>query len=252
LTGKKDFVLFKVMDGHVHGRLGRCPLDGGRLKFKEGDYDTVHCDGGFDEESQVRMPCAFTGTRTDPSLRSKWFTYEPSEEEQEEMTKEKEAALGTDSSAVEMSEAGKELITAAEKYEWDFDSPAGIKVAAAQLVDLTEGKVDLPEGRDPKRLLGQVLVANKEKGINGVVEEIVSKYGFKEAKDAKKAAKHDAIEKICANPKNADLLMAFTELSEYYFKGKYNIQFLLSEQYIFVLRYLISLLTQLHTPTLFF
>lgn len=216
LTGKKDFVLFKVLDGHVHGRLGRCPLDGGRLKFMEGDYETVHCPGGFDEDSQIRLPCAFTGKRTDPALRLQpFYTYQPTEKESEEMDKQviTEAAPGD-------SGPGKELIAAAEDSKWDLESSEGIKEAAAKLVDLVQDKVDLPEGRDPKRLLGQILVTNKDKGIKGVIEEIISKYGFKDAKDAKKAAKEEATMKVCVNPKNAPLLLAFQELAELYFKEK--------------------------------
>lgn len=217
LTGKKDFVLFKVLDGHVHGRLGRCPLDGGRLKFMEGDYETVHCPGGFDEDSQIRLPCAFTGKRTDPALRLQpFYTHQPTEEESEEMDKQviTEAAPGD-------SGPGKELIAAAEDSKWDLESSEGIKEAAAKLVDLVQDKVDLPEGRDPKRLLGQILVTNKDKGIKGVIEEIISKYGFKDAKDAKKAAKEEATMKVCVNPKNAPLLLAFQELAELYFKGMF-------------------------------
>ena len=174
LTGKKDFVLFKVLDGHLHGRLGRCPLDGGRLKFLEGDYDTVHCSGSFDESSQVRIPCSYTGKRRDPTVREKpFFTQEPTQEEQDEMDKLKDAALGSGSTALG-SEAGKALLAATDEYQWDLKSDTGIKKAAAQLVDLVQDKVDLPEGRDPKRLLGQILIANKDKGIQGVVEEIIN------------------------------------------------------------------------------
>jgi hypothetical protein len=39
--GNKDFRLFKVIDGELHGRLSQCPLCQGNLKFIEEDYDKV-------------------------------------------------------------------------------------------------------------------------------------------------------------------------------------------------------------------
>ena len=39
--GVKNFVLFKVIDGELHGRLSQCPLCQGNLKFVEDDYDKV-------------------------------------------------------------------------------------------------------------------------------------------------------------------------------------------------------------------
>lgn len=49
IGGTKAFVLFKVIDGELHGRLSMCPLCQGDLKYLEGDYDKIHCSGRFDE-----------------------------------------------------------------------------------------------------------------------------------------------------------------------------------------------------------
>jgi hypothetical protein len=49
IGGTKAFVLFKVIDGELHGRLSLCPLCQGDLKYLEGDYDKIHCSGRFDE-----------------------------------------------------------------------------------------------------------------------------------------------------------------------------------------------------------
>ncbi len=49
LGGTKEFVLFKVVDGVVHGRLWLCPLCAGDLKYMEGDYDSICCSGRYDE-----------------------------------------------------------------------------------------------------------------------------------------------------------------------------------------------------------
>jgi hypothetical protein len=39
--GVKNFRLFKVIDGELHGRLSQCPLCQGNLKFIDDDYDKV-------------------------------------------------------------------------------------------------------------------------------------------------------------------------------------------------------------------
>jgi hypothetical protein len=39
--GVKNFRLFKVIDGELHGRLSQCPLCQGNLKFVDDDYDKV-------------------------------------------------------------------------------------------------------------------------------------------------------------------------------------------------------------------
>ena len=49
LGGTKEFVLFKVVDGVVNGRLWLCPLCAGDLKYKDGDYDNICCGGRYDE-----------------------------------------------------------------------------------------------------------------------------------------------------------------------------------------------------------
>jgi hypothetical protein len=70
LTGNKDLVLLKVVDGARHGRLARCALCGGRLKITEsGD---VACNGAFDESLKVRIECSFTSSREDAPRWQPW------------------------------------------------------------------------------------------------------------------------------------------------------------------------------------
>lgn len=60
LTGTKDVLLAKVIDGEFYqARLARCELCGGKLKLME-DGVTVHCSGSFDEDTQRRIECGFT------------------------------------------------------------------------------------------------------------------------------------------------------------------------------------------------
>lgn len=203
----------------TNGRLGFCPLDGGRLKIADGSCDKILCNGRYDEDNQMRIPCDYVGDLSDPKLRLQpFFCEEPTEEQKEEMDKLQEKAQSEAES--DESSAGKALVDEAVQFKWDLSKPAGIKLAAEQLVKLVEGKVDLPEGREPKRLLGQLLMANKEKGPEGVIKEVIAKYGFKEEKNAKAKIREEIVKVACANPKNAPLLLAFQELSKFYFKGK--------------------------------
>jgi hypothetical protein len=71
-TGDKELVLTKVLDGHVHGRLGRCQdCRGGRLYIAE-DGVTVICRGIFDEHTLSRVPCDYRGTVMDCPRWQPW------------------------------------------------------------------------------------------------------------------------------------------------------------------------------------
>jgi hypothetical protein len=63
LKGTKDFVLFKIVDGELHGRLGFCPLCQGNLKLNDDDLDNVHCGGRFDEETSAIQVCSYSAPR---------------------------------------------------------------------------------------------------------------------------------------------------------------------------------------------
>ena len=56
-TGNKDMLLYKCIDGHVYGRLPRCPICSGQLKMHE-NLTKIVCLGKFDEDSNVRYPCS--------------------------------------------------------------------------------------------------------------------------------------------------------------------------------------------------
>jgi hypothetical protein len=222
LTGHKDWVLLKVIDGEMHGRLGMCGLCGGRLKLQEGDEDHVFCSGRFDEENNIRQPCGFKGNRTDEKQVGRfqpWYTEEPTEEEKEAMDKLMEQTRGEDDKAGATSDKGVDLLQQAESMNWKLSNKEGIKKATAELLGLVEDKVDLPASKNAKMTLGSMVVGNSDKTPKEIVQLVIEKYGFKEEKEEKAAAKEAALEGMCENPKNAPLLMAFQELSQLYFKG---------------------------------
>ena len=93
----------------------------------------------------------------------------------------------------------------------DFTSNAGRKQAVGEFVALVEGKVDLPKNRNPKMEIGKLVMANTGKSAEEIMQAIFDKYGFADVKEEKAAAKEAAAEAACANPKNASLILAFSE-----------------------------------------
>jgi hypothetical protein len=222
LTGVKDVLLFKIMDGEQQGRLGLCGLCGGRLKFSD-DMEHVICSGRFDEDLNIRQPCGFQADRMDSKLpREPWLKEEPTEEEKAAMDEQAEQARGE--GGAEDSDLKTSLLEAAESLDWKLINKAGIQKATAELTELVMGKLDLPE--DPKKAkmaLGSLIVGNKEKTPKEIVEIVLTKYGVAEEKEKKAAAKEAALESMCECPNNAPILMAFQELAQLYFKGKWNL-----------------------------
>ena len=219
--------MFKAIDGQMNGRLGVCGLDGGRLKYAEDDGDfKVVCNGQFDEDTRIRIPCDFQAKRGDhkniPRIQP-WHEEEPTEEEKEEMEKEleqaREKAEGGDSTAVSNSVADELLKHAESKFDWKLTSKSGIQEATSELLELIEGKVDLPKSKSGKALVGPIVVANQDKPPKEIVKMVIDKFGFAEAKQEKAAKKEAALEAVCQNPKNAPLLAAIQELATLYFKG---------------------------------
>lgn len=73
VTGNKDILLHRVIDGTLRGRLPRCPLDGGRLKLHDDLTDRVSCQGSFDESSMIRLTCTYVNQCAGSVKREKWY-----------------------------------------------------------------------------------------------------------------------------------------------------------------------------------
>jgi len=72
-TGNKDFMLAKVIDGCMYGRLSRCMMCGGRLKMN--DHGKIVCSGTFDEDTQTRADCAYTATPEEAPRHQPWCVF---------------------------------------------------------------------------------------------------------------------------------------------------------------------------------
>ncbi|VEU43036.1 unnamed protein product [Pseudo-nitzschia multistriata] len=225
LTGTKSFVLFKVIDGELHGRLSICPLCQGDLKLMEGDYDKIYCSGRYDEDIGRRIPCSYTVPRLGnaETIRARpFYLEEPSEEEKEAMKQFREDAREGGGGGTKPGDnpVAQELLEKAEALDGklDFTTNPGRKHAVGEFVALVKGKVDLPENRNAKMEVGKLVMANcNGKSPKEIMQIIFDKFGFADVKQEKAAAKEAAAEAACANPKNAALILAFEECSKYYF-----------------------------------
>lgn len=70
--GLKELLLFKVIDGHVHGRLALCPICTGVLKVDD-SMTKVVCVGRFNEDSNIRIPCTNEYSLEDAPRWKPWY-----------------------------------------------------------------------------------------------------------------------------------------------------------------------------------
>ena len=73
VSGAKNALLQRIVDGHVNGRLGICPICGkGRLKLNDDNWEEIYCNGYFDEDTMVRVPCFYKGCTKDAPRFQPW------------------------------------------------------------------------------------------------------------------------------------------------------------------------------------
>eukprot|EP00816_Leptocylindrus_hargravesii_P012345 CAMPEP_0196808632 /NCGR_PEP_ID=MMETSP1362-20130617/8618_1 /TAXON_ID=163516 /ORGANISM="Leptocylindrus danicus, Strain CCMP1856" /LENGTH=480 /DNA_ID=CAMNT_0042183041 /DNA_START=16 /DNA_END=1458 /DNA_ORIENTATION=+ len=213
LTGNKDFLLLKCIDGHMNGRLGYCPsCKYGRLKFPEDhrDGERVVCNGIFNEEANVRQECSYS-CQVGDAARLKWFTEKPTEEEEAQMEKEQYPEKAENSSvALKMADC-------LGSVKFDLNSSDGIKAAVSEYLQLCKDMdVDVPpDERDAKRAIGTLIISDKSLTAAEIAEEIVKKFGIKKSEEEIEQRKN-AISSICANSANGPLYEAFLELGQLY------------------------------------
>lgn len=219
LKGTKDFVLFKVLDGKVNGRLGHCELCGGKLKMDEEKEEMIICSGQFDEAANVRIPCAFSDHRLSPKVpRKPFFTVKPTEEEEQEMDQLKEQAANGPS--LDGNPVAQEILAEAEKMDWKIRGHEDVRSATEKVLKLVEGKVALPE-ENAMKVVGPMVLANMDKTPKELAQMVMDRFGFAEAKQAKAEETEAVAQSLCAFKKNAGIFLAFQELAQLYFKREY-------------------------------
>lgn len=202
----------------------RCPsCFKGRLQLADEDAgQTVKCGGYFDEDMNVRIPCAYKTTASNAGRLQPWYYEEPTEEQSEEMKAitEKHAENASGGGAAGTSDIPEEVVEAAKKLEWpDTSTMEGKKSAAALMVDLCTDVIDIPEDAKKASMgIGKLIVNNPEASAMDILELVVKEYGIKEMKAAASASQKGALESSCAYPGNAPIVQVFQELADLYFK----------------------------------
>lgn len=233
LKGTKEFMLAKVIDGVVYGRLSRCNLCGGQLKMREGDGPMiVECGGSFDESSQRRISCAFTCLAAEAPRWQPWYEKEPTEEQARAMDdlieqyKEASGAPVITKSSKDDDTDLKTLIKSASKIDWELTSKQGIKSAVTGLEcifadkeNVTKKRLDLP--KDPKQARMKILETvnmNRDKTAEEMIAILIQEIGWAEVKAAQMAKKTAALAHSIQCEANAPIVAALQELAELYYK----------------------------------
>jgi len=234
--GTRNYLFVKVVDGHVRGRLARCAVcQGGRLKLQE-DGQTVTCNGNFDEDSHMRIDCAFKCPVADAPRLQPWYvvtlilellsrlmhrySVEPSEEEKEAMEKLDEEVKGGAGPMASDDSIEDKMKEEASNIEWKLVSKQGIRAATAGMVSLLRKyDVDVPSDEiQAKQKVGPVIAANRAKSAAEIIPIAIETFGFIEDKKAKAEKKAAAVTAMVKVQSNAALAAAFQELAELYFK----------------------------------
>jgi poly [ADP-ribose] polymerase len=232
MTGTKDILLLRCIDGHVHGRLGRCPTCfQGKLQLKDEDAGvTVNCLGYYDEDLARRIPCGYAVANSIAPRLQPWYRDEPTEEEMEAMknvTEEHVAMANGKMSS--MSASGTlvvppDLLSCVQELDtngrWD---DADIKTKAQLLVDIgttaTSTKLDYPQ--DEKKAMmsvGKMILQNQDRSAVEMIKLLMLEFGIATKKEEAKARQKSAMANSCVVPDNAGIIQVFQELGDYYFK----------------------------------
>lgn len=220
LGGNRAELMSRVIDGRVHGRIGRCTsCIQGKLKLSE-DGTSASCSGYFDEDASARISCFNCFPLSKVPRLQPWYESEPSAEEAEEMDNIPEQQ-------VDGSAASNVLSVAAENLDWDLSCGTGMKKAAKDLFKICtskESSVDILESDPRARIeIGKIILTNRDKSAVDILGLVIGKYGLKEAKKEAARAKSVARELSCSIPENLPIMELMLEIGELYTKeSNYN------------------------------
>ena len=231
MTGTKDILLLRCIDGHVHGRLGRCPTCfQGKLQLKDEDAGvTVNCLGYYDEDLARRIPCGYAVANSSAPRLQPWYRDEPTEEELEAMKNVTEEHVAMANGKMSSVSTGgtvlvpPDLLSAVQEFDTDgrWDD-ADIKTKAQLLVDIgtaTTTKLDYPQ--DEKKAMmsvGKMILQNQDTTAVEMIKLLMLEFGIATVKEEAKARQKSAMANSCVVPANAGIIQVFQELGDYYFK----------------------------------
>lgn len=229
ISGTKDILLLRCLDGHVNGRLSRCPTCfQGKLQLDESDAgSSIICKGYFDEETQYRIPCQYKAPASKAPRLQPWYTDEPTEEEMEAMKAVTENHISMGSGAGGggggAGDVPQDLMDAAKELDWPIASPKQAAQALLEMCTTGSTKVDLPQDEKKARTaIGKLLLnhraSNPDATAIEMLELIIKEFGISAAKKEAKAKQKTAVAANCTCPENAGIVQALQELGDYYFK----------------------------------
>ncbi len=222
------FIAFRCIDGHVNGRLARCPsCFKGKLNLKEDDAGaTVTCGGYFDEEYAQRIPCGFALANSSAPRLHPWYSSQPTEEQIKEMEEitENHKAVAEGKGGISSDDGGgvpSELVEAAKELDDQWDDSDN-KTKAQLIVDIGSNgtiKLDLPQDDKKARIaVGKMILSNPDASAVQLLALVMKEFGIAAVKEEAKARQKSAMENSCVVSANAGIVQAFQELGEYYFK----------------------------------
>mmetsp|Transcript_16797 Transcript_16797/g.35519 ORF Transcript_16797/g.35519 Transcript_16797/m.35519 type:complete len:486 (+) Transcript_16797:230-1687(+) len=224
-SGNKDILLLRCIDGHVNGRLARCPTCfKGKLNLNDSDAGaTIICKGYFNEEIQNRIPCQYSCPVADTPRLQPWYSSEPTEEETEAMKAitEKHEALADGGGGESSDDIPPVLAKEAAKLESSWDT-SDRKNAAQTIVDLCtthEVTVDLPQDeKKARKAVGKILLSNMDATCAEMLALVVKEFGWASVKEDAKARQKSALAGSCTVAENGGIVQALQELGDLYFK----------------------------------
>lgn len=228
VSGTKQILLSRAIDGFVNGRLGFCmTCVCGTLKLSE-NCTEVSCAGFYNEEFGYRELCPMNIPVNKATRLHPWYSQDPSESDKENMLKIVEDAKNPTATKSPEVEAAKTIIhDALEGLEWDMNTPEGIKKAAIDIMnEITKSSlIDLPDDKRKARMcIGKLILANKDKSSTEILEMIISQFGFKKTNQEATQRKMEALESVCGDPSNNNAMQTMLEISNLYFKeGNTNV-----------------------------
>lgn len=229
MTGTKENLLERILDGIAYGRLQQCPLcHEGKLKLKDDDLTRVVCRGRWDDALMHRCYCAFSVSAKDAPRNKPWHLTEPSASEKEEIKQDAERPNEPTNEDGGVAEGPlSQILKGAAKLEedgyWDLNNAAGIKKASSMLTDLVlkDGVIDITDDeKKAKMLIGKLILTNKDKSASEFVTLLADQQGLSENNQAQKKQQEEVLSEACAVPANAKIVMVLMELSKLYFKEK--------------------------------
>lgn len=158
------------------------------------------------------------------TYRFPWFHHEPSEEELEEMKQQENASTkavgsGSGSGAILPTEFVQTVKT---EMKWDVSTKDGIKqtsLALSKILSSDDSPIAIPTNIDLSKVrmeVGKIILQNKEKSMEEILELITQKYGLKERKEKENKRKEEMTASICHVEANGKICNVFRELAAAY------------------------------------